>query len=95
MSALFAAAGLVLLTAALCALGVANVLAHRRTRRLIATYKALVAAKDEQLEAYAHLIAGQEGLIATQTQLIRAHEKRAVTLGLPPRSPGSWGAPLQ
>ncbi len=95
MSALLPAIAVLLLTAALCVLGVANLLAHHSNRKLIASYAALVAAKDGQLEAYERLIAGQDDLIKAQTGLIRAHEERAVRLGLLPSSLSSWRAPLQ
>ncbi|MGX9980325.1 hypothetical protein [Methylobacterium fujisawaense] len=94
MSALSAVV-LALFAAALAAFVVANLLARRGYRRLIASYKALVSAKDEQIHAYAGLIAEQEACIVAQRQLIRAHETRAAVLGLLPGGHDASGAPLQ
>ena len=70
-------------------------MARRQLHRVVASYTALVAAKDEQIEAYGRLIAEQEGCIAAQARLIRAHETRAAVLGLLPGRLDTSGAPLQ
>jgi NADH:ubiquinone oxidoreductase subunit K len=95
MTGLIPTVGFALLATALCGLGVANLLARRAHRKLLAFYDMLLAAKDGQIDAYQKQIAEQDGLIRAQIVMIRHQERRAVAVGLVAPGASSWGAPLQ